>query len=246
MTQGGAPLRLDQALVARGLADSRARARALIAEGAVSVDGAPERRPARKVGAAAALAVAPARRWVGRGALKLLHAMAAFGLSPRGASALDLGASTGGFTEVLLAEGAAAVTALDVGRGQLHPSLRVDPRVTVVEGVNARELRAGEVPPFDWITADLSFISLRTALPAALALAPQGATLIALVKPQFEAGRAAVGKGGIVRDPSAHAAACDAVAAFLREAGWDALGLTRSPIAGGDGNVEFLIAARKR
>ncbi len=237
--------RLDRALVERGLADSRARARALIEEGAVRVDGARAERPAQQVGPDAVLSVRPARRWVGRGAVKLLHALDAFALDPAGAQALDLGASTGGFTEALLARGARGVIALDVGRDQLHPSLRADPRVTVIEGVNARDLAPGALPPFDWVTADLSFISLRKALPAALGLAPPDATLVALVKPQFEAGRGAVGKGGVVRDAGAQAQALTSVRDFLVAAGWRVLGETDSPIRGADGNREFLIAAHK-
>lgn len=180
--------------------------------------------------------------WVGRGALKLLHALDHFGLKPHG-RALDIGASTGGFTEVLLARGAAHVMALDVGHGQLAPALRADPRVTVLEGVNARALPPLDPP--DWITTDVSFISLRLALPPALRLARPGAHLVALVKPQFEAGRDHVGKGGIVRDPAIRAHVCDDIAAFLGAEGWRVLGLADSPIPGGDGNREFLIAACK-
>jgi 23S rRNA (cytidine1920-2'-O)/16S rRNA (cytidine1409-2'-O)-methyltransferase len=237
--------RLDRRLVALGLAPTRARAQALIAAGAVTVAGAVETRAARAIppGAAVALAADPLP-WVGRGALKLLHALDAFALDPAGATALDLGASTGGFTEVLLARGAARVIALDVGHGQLHPSLAADPRVLALEGVNARGLPAG-LPPYGWITADLSFVSLEKALPPALGRAPPGATLVALIKPQFEAGRAAVGRGGVVRDPAVHAAVRARIAAFLTGSGWAVLGQADSPIAGGDGNAEFLIAARK-
>ena len=211
----------DQALVAAGLAPSRTRARALIEAGAVRVDGRPAMRPA--------LAVAPGARlevdgdplpWVSRGALKLLHALDAFGLDPAGAVALDLGASTGGFSQVLLAAGAAEVWAVDVGHGQLAPELRADPRVHAIEGTNARALTAGDVPPPDWIVADLSFISLAKALPPALALARPGATLVALVKPQFEVGPGRVGKGGIVRDPAAREAARAGVRDFLLQSGW--------------------------
>lgn len=236
-------MRLDQRLVALGLAPSRARAQALIAAGVVTVDGATATRPAQpaQAGAAVALAADPLP-WVGRGALKLLHALDAFALSPSGAVALDVGASTGGFTEALLSRGAAHVHALDVGRGQLHPRLRADPRVSVHEGVNARAIPEGLVPPVDWMVADVSFISLTLALP--LHLAKPGATLVALVKPQFEAGRAAVGKGGLVRDPAARAAAVARVRDWLTAQGWAVTGETESPIAGGDGNVEFLVAAR--
>jgi 23S rRNA (cytidine1920-2'-O)/16S rRNA (cytidine1409-2'-O)-methyltransferase len=239
-------MRLDQALVARGLAPSRARAQALVAAGAVTVDGATAEKPSQPAPEGAVLAVtADPCPWVGRAALKLLHALDAFGLDPTGAVALDVGASTGGFTEVLLARGAARVVALDVGRGQLHPRLAADPRVVNLEGVNARDLPEGAVPPADWIVADVSFISLTLALPAPLALARPGARLVALVKPQFEAGRAAVGKGGLVRDPAAHEAACARVRDFLTGAGWAVTHEGESPIAGGDGNREFRIAARK-
>src|SRR5690625_3155468 len=152
-------------------------------------------------------------QWVGRGALKLLHALDHFGLRPKG-HALDIGASTGGFTEVLLTRGAADVTALDVGHGQLAQKLRVDPRAKVLEGVNARALPPGLAPP-DWITVDVSFISLRLVLPPAMALARPGAILIALVKPQFEAGPGVVGKGGIIRDPALHQRICEGIARFV-------------------------------
>ena len=238
-------MRLDQHLVATGLAESRARAQAMIAAGAVTVDGVVAARPAQPVRPGAAVALtAGASPWVSRGAVKLLHALDAFGLDPAGVEALDLGASTGGFTEVLLARGAAHVTALDVGRGQLHPRLAADPRVTLREGVNARDL-PHDLPQPGFVTADLSFIGLRKALPPAMALAAPGAVLVALVKPQFELDPQAVGKGGIVRDPARHAEACTAVEVFLNAEGWTVLGLTDSPIKGGDGNREFLIAARK-
>jgi 23S rRNA (cytidine1920-2'-O)/16S rRNA (cytidine1409-2'-O)-methyltransferase len=239
-------LRLDQALVAAGLADSRARAQALIAAGVVLVDGRPAAKPAVRVPPGAALAVTgDPLPYVSRGGLKLRHALDAFGLDPSGAVALDLGASTGGFSQVLLEAGAAEVWAVDVGRGQLAPALRADPRLHVVEGLNARDLTADHVPPPDFLVADLSFISLAKALPPALGLARPGATLVALVKPQFEVGPAAVGKGGIVRDPAAIAAARAGVRAFLGSAGWMILDETPSPVPGGDGNAEFLLAARK-
>lgn len=240
------PARLDQALVARGLAESRARARALIAAGAVTVDGAPETKPARKVGPEAALALtADPLPYVSRAALKLAHALDVFGLDPAGAVALDLGASTGGFSEVLLERGAAQVWAVDVGHGQLAPKLRADPRLRAIEGLNVRDLTADHVPPPDFVTSDLSFISLAKALPPALALASPGATLVALIKPQFEVGPAAVGKGGIVRDAEAVARVRAEVRAFLSASGWAILGEDESPIRGGDGNAEYLIAARK-
>ncbi|MEM7498278.1 MAG: TlyA family RNA methyltransferase, partial [Pseudomonadota bacterium] len=163
-------------------------------------------------------------------------------LVPEG-TALDLGASTGGFTEVLLARGAERVLALDVGHGQLHPRIAADPRVTVIEGMNARTIPDGLLPPLDWITADLSFISLKKALPRPLGFAKPGARLVVLVKPQFELGPGAVGKGGIVRDPAAHAAACRMVAEWLGDEGWRVTGQVESPVTGGDGNREFLLAA---
>jgi 23S rRNA (cytidine1920-2'-O)/16S rRNA (cytidine1409-2'-O)-methyltransferase len=239
-------MRLDQALVAAGLAETRARAQALIAAGVVLVDGQPASKPAARVAARVRLALTgDPLRYVSRGALKLRHALEAFGLDPTGAVALDLGASTGGFSQVLLEAGASEVWAVDVGHGQLAPVLRADPRLHSIEGVNARELTAAQVPAPEWIVADVSFISLLKALPAALGLARPGATLVALVKPQFEVGPARVGKGGIVRDPAARAEAVAAVRAFLEGAGWRVLGEVPSPIAGGDGNLESLVAARK-
>jgi 23S rRNA (cytidine1920-2'-O)/16S rRNA (cytidine1409-2'-O)-methyltransferase len=239
--------RLDQALLAAGLAESRTRARVLIAAGVVRVNGAPALRPGARVAADAVLSVTgDPLPWVSRGGLKLAHALAAFGLDPAGAVALDLGASTGGFSEVLLKAGAAEVWAVDVGHGQLHPRLRADPRLRVLERLNARDLTAAHVPPPDWIVADLSFIALAKALPPALGLARPGAVLVALIKPQFEVGPAVVGKGGIVRDPAAIARARRGVRDYLETAGWEVVGEVPSPIPGGDGNAEFLIAARKQ
>ena len=238
-------MRLDQALVAAGLASSRARAQALIAAGVVRMDGAPAGKAAARVpdGARLELAGDPLP-YVSRAALKLRHALDVFALDPSGAVALDLGASTGGFSQVLLEAGAAEVWAVDVGHGQLAPELRADPRVRVIEGLNSRDLSPAHVPPPSWIVADLSFISLAKALPAALALARPGAMLVALIKPQFEVGRAHVGKGGIVRDAAAIARARAGVRDFLSGAGWAVIGEAESPIRGGDGNAEFLIAAR--
>jgi 23S rRNA (cytidine1920-2'-O)/16S rRNA (cytidine1409-2'-O)-methyltransferase len=238
-------MRLDQLLVNLGLAESRARARVLIEAGAVTLDGVVAVKPAQAVAPEAAVAVtADPNPWVSRAALKLAHALEVFGLTPRGV-ALDVGASTGGFTEVLLARGADRVVALDVGHGQLHPRIAADPRVAALEGVNARDIPAGLVPPVDWIVADVSFISLEKALPAALALAKPGAVLVALIKPQFEAGPGAAGKGGIVRDPGVHDAVRIRIRDWLTSLGWQVTGEAPSPIEGGDGNREFLIAARK-
>ena len=231
-------------MVEEGLAPSRARARALIEAGAVQVDGRTATKPAARATGAITVEADP-NPWVSRAGLKLDHALGTFGLRPTGV-ALDIGASTGGFTQVLLARGAAHVHALDVGRGQLHPDIAADPRVTEHSGVNVRDVLPGTIPPPDWITADVSFISLEKALPPALALARPGAVLVALIKPQFEAGREAIGKGGIVRDAKVHRAVCNRISRFLEGEGWEVTGLCESPIPGGDGNAEFLIAARKR
>jgi len=240
--------RLDEMLVARGLAPSRSRARDAVARGTVLVDGVRASKPGQPVGAGQSLALdGDALRYVSRGALKLLAALDAFGLDPAGRIALDLGASTGGFTEVLLECGAARVYAVDVGHGQLDRRLAGDPRVVSLERVNARDLSPAGLPERPGaIVADLSFISLRLALPPALALAAPGCWGAFLVKPQFEAGREAVGRGGVVRDEAAARAAAEAVAAWLAEReGWSLLGLTPSPILGGDGNREFLLGARR-
>ena len=184
--------------------------------------------------------------WVSRGGIKLAHALEHFALDATGRTALDVGASTGGFTDVLLAQGAARVYAVDVGYGQLADKLRRDDRVIVLERFNARQLTSEQVPePVDAIVCDASFIGLRTVLPAALALAAPGAFLIALIKPQFEAGKGRVGKGGIVRDPDIHAEICDTMAAWLeQQPGWQLIGICPSPITGAEGNKEFLLAGR--
>lgn len=193
----------------------------------------------------AVLQASPAHPYVSRGGLKLAAALDAFDLDPAGLRCLDVGASTGGFTDVLLRRGAAHVTAVDVGRDQFHGSLRGDPRVDLRESTDVRALRPGDLAaPVDLVVCDASFVSLRIVLPPALALAGPGAGLVALVKPQFEAGRAAL-KKGIVRDPAVHAAVCRDAAAFVAAAGWAVLGLAPSPIAGGDGNLEFLLGARR-
>lgn len=185
--------------------------------------------------------------WASRGGLKLDHALAHFGLSPAGLVCLDVGASTGGFTSVLLHHGAARVYAVDVGHGQLAWSLRSDPRVIVMERVNARHLTQEQIPEAPGaLVCDASFIGLQTVLPAAIGLCAPGAWAVALIKPQFEAGPGQVGKGGVVRDPAVHAAVCDRVAAWWAGLpGWTVLGVERSPITGPEGNVEFLIGARR-
>ncbi len=247
MSGGGQAERLDRRLVALGLADSRARAQALVRAGVVRVDG----RPAAKAGALVAPGAAVSLTenpcpWVSRGALKLVAALDAFGIDPAGAEALDVGASTGGFTEVLLARGAARVTALDVGRGQLSAALRAAPQVVDLSPLNAKDLTAADLPaPPDLIVADVSFISLTKALAVPLALAAPGARLVALVKPQFEVGPDRVGKGGLVKDADARAAAVAAVSAWASAKGWPERGRIDSPILGGDGNREVLITAAR-
>jgi 23S rRNA (cytidine1920-2'-O)/16S rRNA (cytidine1409-2'-O)-methyltransferase len=238
--------RLDRLLVETGWAETRSRAADLIRRGCVTVAGKPVLKPGALVAPGEELAVSPeASRHVSRGALKLEAALDAFGFDPKGRVALDIGASTGGFTEVLLARGAAKVYAVDVGSGQLHARLRADPRVLSLEGIDARDLdRSAIGEQVTAITADVSFISLTQALPAALRLAARGAWLVALVKPQFEAGREAVGKGGIVRSEAARIKAVEKVRAFIEETGWAVVGVIDSPIRGGSGNAEYLIGAR--
>lgn len=240
-------MRLDEALVAAGLYASRARARDAVLRGVVRVNGEPARKASQTISDKDRLSAEDeAREYVSRAALKLIHALDHFRLDVTGARALDVGASTGGFTQVLLARGAAHVVALDVGHGQLAESLRADRRVTVMEGFNARNLTADDLPYApDVIVSDVSFISLTLALAPALQIAGAGARLVALIKPQFEAGREALGKGGIVRDAGVHQAVCADVQSWIAAQGFDILGLEASPVEGGDGNREFLIAARK-
>jgi 23S rRNA (cytidine1920-2'-O)/16S rRNA (cytidine1409-2'-O)-methyltransferase len=236
--------RLDRLLVETGLAPTRARAADLIRRGQVSVAGKPQTKPGALVTADAELAVSPeACDYVSRGGLKLAAALDAFGFDPGGRIALDIGASTGGFTEVLIARGAAKVYAVDVGRGQLHAKLSVNAKVIALEGTDARALDRSMMGEVTTLVADVSFISLTLALPAALRLAAPGAWLVALIKPQFEAGHAAVGKGGIVRSEADRKKAVEKVRAFLQDAGWTVIGVIASPILGGSGNEEFLIGA---
>ena len=239
--------RLDQLLVARGLAESRARARAAIEAGAVTVDGAPARAASQAVSEDAVLTYADAHRWVGRGAMKLDHALTLWPVAVEGRIVLDIGASTGGFTEVCLERGAARVHAVDVGSGQLHPRVAADPRVINLEHTDARDLTPAVIPePPGLIVCDASFIGLAKVLPAALALAAPDADLVTLVKPQFEAeGPKGVGKKGVVKDPQARQAAVASVSAWLEGQGWTVQAITESPIAGGDGNIEFLLRARR-
>lgn len=239
--------RLDLALVERGLAPTRARAQGAIKAGHVRVGGRIVTKPADNVGDEDKIELTALEHpYVSRAALKLRHALDHFGLDPKDRSCLDLGASAGGFTQVLLERGAAFVVAIDVGHGQLSAEIASDPRVRAIEGLNAKDVTRGLVPErIDFIVADLSFISLAKALPPALALAGPGAVLVALIKPQFEAGPENIGKGGIVRDPALHERICAEIGRWLSdEMNWQVAGVVESPIQGGDGNREFLIAAR--
>ncbi len=239
------PQRIDLALVARGHFESRARAREAIEAGLVSVDGRVVRKPAELVGEAAQIAAQAPHPWVSRAGLKLVAGLDAFKLDPAGRTCLDLGSSTGGFTQVLLSRGAARVYAVDVGHGQLHASLQGEPRIVSMEGTDARALVPDHfAQPPQIVVSDVSFISLKLVLPHALALAAPDARLVALVKPQFEAGRANVAKG-VVRDGAIHARVCDEIAALLEGLRWTIDGLIASPIEGGDGNKEFLIGATR-
>jgi 23S rRNA (cytidine1920-2'-O)/16S rRNA (cytidine1409-2'-O)-methyltransferase len=242
-----AKLRLDQLLVERGLAESRARAQALILAGRVFRGEDRLAKPGLALAADAVVTVRAVEEHVGRGAHKLIAGLDAFAVDPAGLVGLDVGASTGGFTDVLLRRGAARVYAVDVGYGQLDARLRADPRVVVMERVNARHLTAQQVPePVDLVVCDTSFISLRTVLPAPLALTRPGAWLVALIKPQFEVGKGRVGKGGVVRDPTLHEEVCAGVAAWLGALpGWEVIGIVPSPLLGPAGNREFLIGARR-
>ncbi|MEZ4552547.1 MAG: TlyA family RNA methyltransferase [Dehalococcoidia bacterium] len=237
--------RLDTLLVERGLAPTRERARALILARDVLVDGAPAARPAEAIREDAALSLRAAAPFVSRGGEKLAHALDRAGIDPRGLRCLDVGASTGGFTDCLLQRGAAGVVAVDVGYGQLAQRLRDDPRVEVRERVNARSLPPLD-PPADLATIDVSFISLTAVLPAVVASLSRGARIVALVKPQFEAGRAEVGRGGVVRDPLVHAACVGRVAAWAVRHGLRVRAVVRSPLLGPAGNQEFFLVLERR
>ncbi|MBS9476786.1 TlyA family RNA methyltransferase [Ancylobacter radicis] len=237
--------RADRVLVARGLFDSRARAQAAIAAGLVRVGGRVIAKPSETIASDAAIEAQEAYEWVSRAGLKLVAALDAAGLDVAGREALDVGASTGGFTEVLLARGAARVHAIDVGRDQLHARLRDDPRIVSREATDIRDLAPGDLPTMDIVTIDVSFISLEAVLPAALAHARAGAHFVALVKPQFEVGRDKLAKGGIVKDAEARQAAAERIEARLAAMGWRVTHRLTSPILGGDGNEEFLLVARQ-
>ena len=233
--------------MSRGLAESRTRAQALIMAGAVFSGEKKLAKSGDMLSYDAPLEVrGKDHPWVSRGGIKLDHGLTHFGFDVTGAIALDVGSSTGGFTDVLLSRGAAKVYAVDVGTNQLAWKLRKDPRVVVLEQTNARYLTSEEIPePVDIVVCDASFISLAKVLEAPLKLAKAGAKLVALIKPQFEAGREEVGKGGVVRDPAIHARVCAEAEAWVRSQGWSVVGITESPIRGPEGNVEFLLGTVK-
>lgn len=244
-TEPRARKRADVLLVERGLFESRARAQAAIEAGFVTADGKPVTKVSETLGINAAIEAQPAHPYVSRGGVKLAGALAAYPIEIENHVCLDVGASTGGFTEVLLSEGAALVFAVDVGRDQLHPSLRGHPRVVSMESTDIRSLAGKRLPQRpDVVVMDASFISLKAILPAALALAAAPMHLLALIKPQFEAPRAAIRKG-IVRDAAVHRAVCDDIANFAAALGCGHIEIFPSPIPGGDGNIEFFLGARR-
>jgi 23S rRNA (cytidine1920-2'-O)/16S rRNA (cytidine1409-2'-O)-methyltransferase len=237
--------RADRLLVERGLFDSRAKAQSAIEAGLVSANAAPVRKASEEIPIDAALSASPAHPYVSRGGVKLAAALDRFAFDPQGKICLDVGASTGGFTQVLLERGAGKIYAVDVGRGQLHETLRARPEVVVLERTDIRRLAPGRLNErADLIVIDVSFISLKLVLPAALDLAARPGRLVALIKPQFEAGRPAL-KKGIVRDEAVRQSVCENIAAFVAACGWHIVGLMPSPIAGGDGNAEFLLGAAR-
>jgi 23S rRNA (cytidine1920-2'-O)/16S rRNA (cytidine1409-2'-O)-methyltransferase len=239
--------RVDQLLVERGLAESRARAQALVMAGLVFAGETKIDKPGHQLLEDAQLDVRGRDHpWVSRGGIKLAHAIEHFGLSPEGATAMDIGSSTGGFTDVLLTHGAAHVFCVDSGTNQLAWKLREDPRVTVLEQLSARLLTPEHIDrPCNWVVCDASFISLAKVLEVPLRLAAPQCRLVALIKPQFEVGREEVGKGGVVRDPALHERVCDEVRGWVEGLGWQVEGIATSPITGPQGNVEFLISARR-
>jgi 23S rRNA (cytidine1920-2'-O)/16S rRNA (cytidine1409-2'-O)-methyltransferase len=240
-----ARIRADQLLVTRGLFETRARAQAAIEAGLVIADGVRVKKSSQELPQDAQLVAQPAHPYVSRGGVKLASALAHFGFDPRGKNCLDIGSSTGGFTDLLLRQGARRVYAVDVGTDQLHPSLRADRRVVLLENVDARVLDRKLSPhPAELITVDVSFISLKLIIPVLAAIATAEAELVALIKPQFEAGRNLVRKG-VVRDPAVRQNVCADIAAFAVAHGWHVLGVIESPIEGGDGNREYLLGARR-
>ncbi|MES2497136.1 MAG: TlyA family RNA methyltransferase [Pseudomonadota bacterium] len=243
-----AGVRADQLLVDRGLVESRSRAQALILAGLVFSGERKIDKAGQPIKPDAPIEVRGRDHpWVSRGGVKLAHGLSHFGWDAEGAIAIDVGSSTGGFTDVLLTGGASRVYAVDSGTNQLAWKLRSDPRVIVHEQTNARHLTAEHVPePVDFIVCDASFISLTKVLLVALGFAKPGAHLIALIKPQFEAGRGEVGKGGVIRDPVVHERVCAEVVSWIESQGWDIVGITPSPITGPEGNVEFLVGAIRK
>ena len=239
--------RVDQLLVERGLAESRARAQALVMAGLVFAGETKIDKPGHQLAEDAALDVRGRDHpWVSRGGIKLAHALEHFGLDPAGAVAMDIGSSTGGFTDVLLTHGADHVFCVDSGTNQLAWKLREDTRVTVLEQLSARLLTSEHIDrPCNWVVCDASFISLAKVLEVPLGLAAPQCRLVALIKPQFEVGREEVGKGGVVRDPALHQRVCDEVRGWLEGLGWQVEGIVESPITGPQGNVEFLISAQR-
>jgi 23S rRNA (cytidine1920-2'-O)/16S rRNA (cytidine1409-2'-O)-methyltransferase len=239
--------RVDQMLVDRGLAESRTRAQALVLAGLVFSGESKIAKSGQSLKADAPIEVRGRDHpWVSRGGIKLAHAIAHFGLDPAGAVAMDIGSSTGGFTDVLLTHGAQRVFAVDSGTNQLAWKLRNDPRVTVLEQTSARVLTPEQIDAAcDWVVCDASFIGLAKVLDVPLKLAAPRCRLVALIKPQFEVGRGEVGKGGVVRDPALHARVCDEVREWLEGAGWVIQGIVESPITGPEGNVEFLVSAQR-
>ena len=240
-------IRVDQLLVERGHAESRTRAQALVLAGIVFSGETKLAKPGQSLPADAPLQVRGRDHpWVSRGGIKLAHALEAFGLDPAGVTAMDIGSSTGGFTDVLLSKGAVRVFAVDSGTNQLAWKLRQDPRVTVLEQTSARILTPTQIDaPCSWVVCDASFIALSKVLEVPLKLAATPCQLVALIKPQFEVGRGEVGKGGVVRDPELHARVCGEVRSWLESDGWAVQGIVESPIKGPEGNVEFLISARR-
>lgn len=237
--------RIDVALVERGLFASRAKAREAIEAGLVSIDGRPVAKPSEPVASEARIDASAPYEWVSRGGVKLEAALDAFAIDPQDLACLDIGASTGGFAHVLLSRGAKCVTCVDVGTGQLHPSIAANPRVKSMEQTDARKLAPSDLPASPaLIVADVSFISLDRILPHVLTLAAPRARLVALIKPQFEAGPEHV-KKGVVRDAATHEAVCARIEQLVADCGWRRIGLIPSPIAGGDGNREFLIGAER-
>jgi 23S rRNA (cytidine1920-2'-O)/16S rRNA (cytidine1409-2'-O)-methyltransferase len=241
--------RLDLLLVERGLAESQTQAQAVIMAGNVLSETKRLDKPGQQVAPDIQLTVKSREHpWVSRGGMKLAHGLEHFEIDVQGMRGLDIGASTGGFTDVLLAGGAAHVVAVDVGHGQFDWKLRNDPKVTLLERTNARHLTTDQVPnPPDIVVCDASFIGLRTVLPAAMALAASGAWLVALIKPQFEVAKELVEKGGVVRDPNLHQEVCDEISGWLDQLpDWQVMGVSESPVLGPEGNKEFLVAARKK